>query len=638
LRGLRLRPTLSAAQRRRAEITETSARSLLGLINDVLDFSKMEAGRHVLHPCDCEVHQLVQNRVELLAVKAHAKQLEIAYRVAPEVPAVVHTDADRLTQVLTNLLSNAVKFTEQGEVVVSVSVASRPAELAPNETMLRFEVRDTGPGIDPAQHDRLFKSFSQVDASSTRAHEGTGLGLAISKHLVEMMGGEIGVQSEPGNGSTFWFTIRCPVVQQAQDPYRTAGSPHGRRILIADPNHMYREVLVEYATRWGMLVSTAATGEQALASAKEAAANGTPFDFAVVDLKLQGAQGGPLSAALKQDGGAQLSLIQLTPALWTPQEARGGEEGVFLTKPVRASELYDCIVNRSSDGMRSTGRLLPRGERKGHVLVVDDNEVNRVLAEELLHELGHTCDLVPGGREAVERVASRVYDVVLMDCQMPGMNGYQATHEIRELEVRLKRRTPIIALTAHAVTGEAQRVKAAGMDDFLSKPVAPRLLESTLQKWMAATSTGRLRSVPAHDLPDDSQVMTIRSIVPANDGAGQALTVDDPAAGEPVLGERRRSQRLIETFLRIVPEQVVELVQASSGSDLNAIRERAHKLKGSAASVGAMRMSKLCEAIQHGAERAETASLAGWAARVAEELVEVRAQLEAQLGAKQAGS
>jgi signal transduction histidine kinase/DNA-binding response OmpR family regulator/HPt (histidine-containing phosphotransfer) domain-containing protein len=639
--GLLVRGDLSGRQRRQAEISEASARSLLGLINDILDFSRMEAGHHVLHVVDCELHVLVQNRVELLAVKAHAKQLEIAYRLAADVPECVRVDADRLTQVLTNLVGNAVKFTQQGEIMLSVSRLPDPSDA--QGATLRFEVRDTGPGIAPEQHARLFKSFSQVDASSTREHEGTGLGLAISKHLVELMGGEIGVQSELGRGATFWFTIRCPVLRRDPRPSTRHGSPLGRRILIVDSSPMYLEVLSEYASGWGMHVETAQSSAEALALVSAPARGSHPFEVAVIDLKLPPVDGAPLADLIKQVCGERLTLIQLTPALWTPDEQEHQpEDTFFLTKPVRASELYDCIVAQAQ--LAPAGKRQPRPARdighgkRGHILVVDDNEVNRVLADELLRELGHTCDLAASGREALDQTAARNYDAILMDCQMPGMNGYQTTHEIREREARLKRRTPIIALTAHAFAGEAEKVRAAGMDDFLTKPVTPHVLESALQKWMQAAAGARARSRPSSVLEHELDApLGAAGTAPANDGQ-VARGSPDPAQDQPLLTDRPRSARLLETFLRLVPPDVEALVQASRGSDLADLRARAHKLKGSTLSVGAMRMAKLCEALEHAAARGDGTHVAAWAGRVAEEFVEVRRQLEQQVQPRQAGS
>jgi CheY-like chemotaxis protein len=267
-------------------------------------------------------------------------------------------------------------------------------------------------------------------------------------------------------------------------------------------------------------------------------------------------------------------------------------------------------------------------------LVVDDNEVNRVLAEELLRELHHTCDLAEGGQEAIECTASRVYDAILMDCQMPGTNGYQATFEIRAREGASARRTPIIALTAHAFGGEVQRVKAAGMDDLLTKPVTPQILDATLQKWMAIASTGRVRSVESETQLSSPEPVQLPAAEPANATVVSGAS-DDPAAGQPVLLEQRRSARLLQTFARTVPALADSLVAATRAGDIPTLRAHAHKLKGSASSVGAMRLSKLCEAIQHAADRGDHEPLAAWTHLVVEALAEVEKLLDAELQSKQ---
>lgn len=627
--GLLLRGDLEPRRRRQAEIAENSARSLLALVNDVLDFSKLEAGRYELHPADCDLQSLVQDRVELLAVKAHAKQLELVHRVADDVPASVRADTDRIVQVLTNLAGNAIKFTSVGEVMVSVT-REYPADCPPSHAQLLFEVRDTGPGITPEQQVRLFQSFSQLDGSSTRLHEGTGLGLSISKHLVELMGGTIGVQSTPGMGSTFWFRVTLPVVDAAKADVGRSGSPRGRSVLVVDSNDSYRELLTGYLQRWGMVTASAKTSSEAAAAFEKARVEGNAFEFAILDLKMPPVNGVPLLDWLRSKS-PELVIIQLTPALHAPVECTS--DVLFLAKPVRLSELYNRIAEnteghtKEAASPRPSQRPSPR--RRGHFLVVDDNEVNRVLAAELLDELGHSCDLATGGYEAVEKASARFYDAILMDCQMPGMNGYQATHEIRQRE-GADRYTPIIALTAHAYHGEAERVKAAGMDDFLTKPVTPRVLQKTLRRWMQKNES------------EESQASGLSSSASRGLREFKAESADntqqDPAYGVPVLEPRKRSVRLLETFVRTVPEQVQGLHAVSMQVDAVEIRARAHKLKGSAVSVGAMRLGKLCESIQFAAERGDLSRVPDWVERVVSDFEEVKAMLEEEIRVRKAVS
>jgi signal transduction histidine kinase/DNA-binding response OmpR family regulator len=627
--GLLLRGDLEGRRRRQAEIAENSARSLLALVNDVLDFSKLEAGRYELHATDCDLHSLVQDRVELLAVKAHAKQLEIVHRVADDVPASVRADADRIVQVLTNLAGNAIKFTSVGEVVLTVT-REYPADCPANHAQLLFEVRDTGPGMTPEQQARLFQSFSQLDGSSTRMHEGTGLGLSISKHLVELMGGTIGVQSTPGMGSTFWFRVTLPVTDAAKVDVTRSGSPRGRNVLVVDANDSYRELLTSYLQRWGMVTASAKTSAEAAAAFEKARLEGRPFEFAVLDLKMPPVNGVPLIDWLRGKA-PELVIVQLTPALHAPVECTS--DVLFLAKPVRLSELYNCIAENAEGYTKEEAAprpsQRPSTRRRGHFLVVDDNEVNRVLAAELLDELGHSCDLATGGYEAVEKAGARFYDAILMDCQMPGMNGYQATHEIRQRE-GADRYTPIIALTAHAYHGEAERVKAAGMDDFLTKPVTPRVLQKTLRRWMQRAEG------------EESQASTLSSSAARGLREFKADSADntqqDPTYGLPVLEPRKRSVRLLETFVRTVPEQVQGLHAVSTQSDPAEIRARAHKLKGSLVSVGAMRLGKLCESIQFAAERGELTRVHEWATRVVSDFEEVKTLLEEEIRERKAVS
>ncbi len=628
--GLLLRGDLEPRRKRQAEIAENSARSLLALVNDVLDFSKLEAGRYDLHVTDCDVSSLVQDRIELLAVKAHAKQLELIHRVADDVPNAVKGDGDRLVQVLTNLAGNAIKFTNTGEVVVSLT-REYAADCLETDAQLLFEVRDTGPGISSEQQAKLFQSFSQLDNSSTRAHEGTGLGLSISKHLIELMGGQIGVHSTPGVGSTFWFRLRLPIAEGTRHAPTRVGTPRGRRVLIVDANESYRELLTGYLQRWGMVTASAKTSEEAMTLAAKAVEDGQPYEFAISDLKMPALEGVPLVTALRTRM-PRIVIIQLTPALHS-QSADSGSDVLFLAKPVRLSELYNCIAE-TADGVAPHNQnvdphaVRPQAARRGHFLVVDDNEVNRVLAAELLDELGHSCDLAVDGYDAVEKASARRYDAILMDCQMPGMNGYQATYEIRQREGK-EAHTPIIALTAHAYHGEAERVKSAGMDDFLTKPVAPRVLQTTLRRWMA-------RKQAATDNQEPTLTDARPSSVPI---ALESVNLPQvPGAGPSRLDERKRSARLIETFLRTVPAQVTALVAISKTDDAGDIRARSHKLKGSAVSLGAMRMGKLCEAMQNAAERGDLSCVPAWARDIEHEFAEIRPLLEAEARAKAAAS
>jgi signal transduction histidine kinase/DNA-binding response OmpR family regulator len=616
--GMLSRTSLDAQQRRYVNISQGSAESLLTLINDVLDFSKLEAGKYELHPGSTDIRLLVQDRLELLAVRAQAKQLEIAYQVAEDVPMRVEIDGDRLRQVLTNLVGNAVKFTDDGEVFVNVHCEKTSDE---KRVVLHFSVRDTGPGIREEDRHRLFRSFSQVDGSLTRNHEGTGLGLVISAELVRLMGGEIHVDSTPGEGSTFSFTIDAVVLEGVKPIEQMRGTPRGLKVLIADASATTRHLIRDDTARWGMDPHEADSFESTLQILRDATASNRPFDIVVIDLKLEPSAQDPLTALLKQVGGPALSVIYLVAGYVPPE--RYGEGARVVTKPVRASELYDTIVARDApmgDPLERSGTL--NAPLHAHVLVVDDNEVNRVVAAETLHGLGYSCDVVATGYEAIDRVKARAYDAILMDCQMPGMNGYQTTSELRRLESGTERRSLIIALTAHAFHGEAERARAADMDDFLTKPVSPRVLDTTLRRWIDARRAGVASKVP--------EQMTSASVQPEPSS--------DAPEDHPVLRDQPRSLRLLEVFLKLAPGQMQELVQASATEDAANVRTHAHKLKGSAASVGAIRLAKLAHAIHRAIDEGASSPNKQWILQAQDLLSEVEGLLKRELEQKKAAS
>jgi len=472
------RTSQTPKQQRYAQTIEASARGLLTIIDDILDFSKLEAGKVVLRTEDFELRQMTQEVAELLAPRAHAKGLELVQRVANDVPYSVRGDMDRLKQVIANLVGNAIKFTEQGHVELHVTVQSRNGEAL----VLRFAVRDTGVGIVAGDHHKLFGMFSQIDGSLTRKHGGTGLGLAISKRLVDAMGGEIGLQSEPGLGSTFWFTVPAQLGELV--PHDDGVHPRSARILVVSGSEAQRDMMCDSIAHWGMTYTVADNCELACQLIVES--DPKPFEVAVVDGSFDEAN--PLHAGLFDLCRAEaLPLLRL---LSTSQQVKSDEAGlaqVCLTKPVRVSELYNALVSLI-DGLpmvdqRRLSRLASReatGEARvtgGRVLVVDDNEVNRLVAVDLLTEFGYPSDVACDGREAVKKVAGGDFVAVLMDCQMPEMDGYEATRCIRALP-DARARIPIIALTAHAMPEDERRAREAGCNDYDTKPVEfPRLLE-----------------------------------------------------------------------------------------------------------------------------------------------------------------
>jgi signal transduction histidine kinase/CheY-like chemotaxis protein len=486
--GLLLDTELTAEQREYAETVRRSGEALLGIINDILDFSKIEAGRLELELIDFDLRSVMEDVVELLAEEAHGKRLELACLAAPELPPRLRGDPGRLRQILTNLVGNALKFTERGEVVARVAVAEATAD----GLVLRFEIADTGIGIPPEAQGRLFESFSQVDSSTTRKYGGTGLGLAICKRLAKLMGGQIGVDSEPGRGSTFWFTARLaapPAARAAAVP--VAPALRGLRILVVDDSGTSRAVLRQHLAGWQAEVEETATASEALARLRAGAAEGRPYVLALVDRDMPETDGLELAQLVAADRSLAQTRLVLMTAWGQPAEARPGRPAGFaaqVTKPVRAGQLLErltALVDGTSPAATRPRPAAPTafpGEARARILVAEDNTVNQQLVVRLLRKRELRADVVANGREAIATLARVPYDLVLMDCQMPEMDGFEATRAIRALEAGTERHIPIIALTANAMEGDQQRCLDAGMDDYLVKPILPDALFAAIAR------------------------------------------------------------------------------------------------------------------------------------------------------------
>ena len=491
--GLLLDTNLSYEQRDFAETIRSSADSLLAIINDILDFSKIEAGKLSFEILDFDVRSAVEDSVELLAERAAAKQVELAAHTSCNFATTLRGDQGRLRQVLTNLIGNAVKFTEQGEVIVR---AEKQAETDESIT-LRFSVKDTGIGIHPDAQKNLFQAFMQADGSTTRKYGGTGLGLCISRQLVELMGGEIGVDSIPGQGSTFWFTAVFEK-QQGRACLIDKASLNDLRVLIVDDNETNRRILCGQTRCWGMVPTDCDSGARALELLREATSMGRQYDLAILDLMMPGMDGFELARAIKSDPDtASMPLVMLTSFGDRQHGAKARELGVamYLPKPVRQSQLHDClsaVMGRSRETVQTLASQsiardpeLENVLRRKRILLAEDNIVNQKVAIRQLKKLGVFTDAVANGREVLEALKSIPYDLVLMDCQMPEMDGYEATAEIRRREGEgLSRHTPIVAMTANALEGDRDRCLAAGMDDYISKPVKSGELERVLEKYL----------------------------------------------------------------------------------------------------------------------------------------------------------
>ena len=474
-------------------VATNSGNALLTLINDILDYSKIEAGKLELEAIDFALRNTVEDSVEPLADQAQVKGVELATLISSNVPAVVRGDPTRLRQVITNLVSNAVKFTEQGEVVVRVRLDSEDTQ----KIVLHFKVTDSGVGISEAARSRIFDSFTQADGSTTRRYGGTGLGLAICRQLVEHMGGEIGVDSVPGEGSTFWFTIQLEHAADGVIEFNPIQDLAGIHALIVDDNTTNRVVLAKQLKGWGMTIDQARSGTEALTKLNQAVVDGKPFALALIDMIMPGMNGLELSRAIQEAPQiAETKRVLLTSLADRGQAAEAKAAGIqgYLSKPVRQTQLHDCIAAVMGLADDDEEVLVTRhnladtaARRKRKILVVEDNPVNQIVVQGMLEKLEYGFEVVDNGQEAVQAVVDNRYDLVLMDCQMPVMDGYQATGHIRSSE-NSDQRLPIIALTANAMAGDAEKCYDAGMDDYLAKPFVIESLEEKLTKWLSQPS------------------------------------------------------------------------------------------------------------------------------------------------------
>jgi PAS domain S-box-containing protein len=643
LTELLLETPLDSQQRPFVETVRSSGESLMSIINDILDFSKIEAGKLETETLDFDLYQSVEDVVQLLAPRAHSKHLEIACRIDERLPNAVRGDPYRLRQVLSNLVGNAIKFTEAGEVLIDV----QPLD----DWTLRFAVHDTGIGIAPETRERLFQAFEQADGSTTRRFGGTGLGLAISRSLAELMGGRIGVESTPGEGSTFWFTL--PLVPAAGLP--AVPSPAhlvGKRVLVVDDNATNRDILEHHVQAAGMRCSVAGNGREALAVLQEARAQGDAFEVALVDMKMPLMDGLQLAAAVRDDAGlANLQIVLVTSLHSTDEVARARQVGVgaYLSKPVRRQELYRALAQCLSDGSSEEGSgaatepgslaaALPR--IRARVLLAEDNGVNQVVARNMLKALGCDFHIVPNGLEAVRALEAGRYDLVLMDCQMPVMDGYAATRAIRAGEANgAGGRIPIIALTANALVGDAETCLAHGMDAHLAKPYTRQQLARLLERWLppdrivqAAAQGDRGLGSAAASGSGSPGAGTVPSAPPAGRDTRHAVldraaldnirAVDDDGS---VLAE------VLQMYLDEAPTHRAGLRAAVDAGDLDEAGRIAHALKSASFNVGAKALGELCKRLERQCKDGEKAAVGDLAAAAENMLERVLPALRAEI-------
>ncbi|NWL32133.1 response regulator [Paenarthrobacter nitroguajacolicus] len=601
LTSLMMDTPLSEGQRQYAQGVKGAGEVLLTLINDILDFSKLEAGKVDLDINVFDPRALVEEVAGLVVEAAQGKNLELISYCHPDVPARLMGDAGRIRQILLNLSSNAVKFTPSGEVEVQVSVLAQDA----GKASLRFEVRDTGIGITAENHQRLFESFAQADASTTRRYGGTGLGLAISRRLTEVMGGRIGLDSEVGVGSRFWFDLDLPVGPATSDTESLPASLSGRRVLVVDDNAANRLVLETQLASWGMFPLSVADAASALDEYRSAALSSHPYDIAVVDMCMPDIDGLQLARNImdESNGSGGPGIILLTSTMQVERSdltSAGIRE--YLTKPVRSSELYNRLLRvlaTKTAGMPTPPPMAHPVEsadpvpRLGKLLVAEDNEVNQLVARGMANRLGYEVHIVDDGEQAVSAALTGTYAAVLMDCHMPVMDGFDATRAIRARNGH-SARIPIIAMTAGALDEDRERCFAAGMDDYISKPVDLATLAEVLSRWVPQTSTADVGvdAAAAADVPQQQAAAPASNSVVLELERLQILRELGPADGLGLLPEavrafRQDSQGALDTLRAALANR--------QAADLEAA---AHKLAGAAANIGAVGAAGLCKELE----------------------------------------
>ncbi|OGR41933.1 MAG: hypothetical protein A2X35_11540 [Elusimicrobia bacterium GWA2_61_42] len=598
--GLLLDTPLNAQQRDYVKTVNGAGEALLDIINDILDFSKMESGKLSIEKLEFDLRETVETTADLLAPRAQDRKLELAYLIDQDVPSALRGDQGRLRQVLLNLLGNAVKFTETGEVVLKVSKAGETE----GGVVLKFAVKDTGIGIPAEVQKNLFEVFTQADASTTRKYGGTGLGLSISKKLVELMGGSIGLESVHGQGSTFWFTLPFEKQGQAAAPEQARADVTGVKTLIVDDNATNREIISRYLEAWKMRFEAVASGAAALEALRRAADGGDPFRLAILDMQMPELDGLALARRIQEDPAMaavrKVMMTSLGRALGARELFDAGIQ-VCLAKPVRPS----ALLNALGAALTAT-RAAPEPEHKPapeevkelnkyfRVLVAEDNAVNQKVAVRQLAKLGYESDVAANGLEAVEAVKRIPYDLVIMDCQMPEMDGFQATGEIRKLE-QDQRHTPIIAMTANALQGDREKCLAAGMDGYIPKPVRMETLQEVMTRWDTPLDAAMIRELKELAGPENPGFLC----------------------------------ELLGTYLRDLPARLEAIRAAAAAANAEALQQAAHALKGSSGNIGAQRLQKLCLRLEFTGKSGSLEGAGELVAALEKEIPVTRAEIEA---------
>ncbi len=601
-----LQGELPSEYRRNVDLIRRSGEGLLDIINDILDFSRIEAGKIELDDIPFDIGEVVEEVADLLASPAQSKGLELATFVEPEVPSSLRGDPGRVRQVLVNLVGNAVKFTDRGEVVVRVSAQARDGE----SVTVRFSVRDTGIGIPTEAQGKIFNSFTQADGSTTRKFSGTGLGLTISRQLVGLMGGEIQVTSAPGVGSEFVFSVPLRKGEASVHlPSVPRSDLRGVRVLVVDDNATNREILQKQLYAWGVYCRGAGGGEEGLSVLRKAATEGDPFELAILDFNMPGIDGLQMAGMIKSDPSLSgIRLIMISSVGIRGDGRRARETGIsgYLTKPIRRDVLFESIAavmglgDPGEEGSLVTRHTVAKARRRivGKILLVEDNPLNQEVTLGMLSVLGCDADVAGNGQECIDAIAATRYDLVLMDCQMPVMDGYAATRALRAREKESGGgRLPVVALTANALAGDSDGCLAAGMDGYLSKPFTIQKLGNTLSMWLSVErEKGRGGAAEAPGEPAGTAKPPISPI---------DKTVLDGIRELEGPGNQGFFERVLNLYLSGAPGLVEGVLSAAEKGDTESLLLAAHTLKSSSANVGATGLSHLCREIEGKARAGE---------------------------------
>lgn len=581
---------LTPEQKEYTEIARNSADSLLSIVNDILDFSKIEAGKLTMEAIEFDLEEVITSAVGVLTTRAQDKGLEIITAIYDSnIPRVLKGDPTRLRQIFLNLVGNAIKFTQKGEIVLTATIRETTA----TQTSIHFAVRDSGIGLNEEQRKKLFTPFTQADGSTTRKYGGTGLGLTISKKLVEMMGGTIGVESVQGSGSTFWFTATFQSQSTMQSNTPVSDALEGLRILIVDDNETNRTILHHQTTSWKMVNASASGGTTALAMMRDASHRNETYDLAILDMQMPVMDGLELAREIKADPSISATRLIMLSSLGQRNAAECAEAGIIvgLTKPVRRSVLYNALVGVMQNGSKNSLPARSPGSESTkesavlrsdvRVLVAEDNVVNQKVAERMLKKLGVMVDIATDGRAAAEAVALIEYDLVFMDCQMPDIDGFEATEMIRMRE-GTSRHTTIIAMTANAMLGDREQCIAAGMDDYITKPVRQNELSAMVRKWLKPNGV----SVAGSSIPSDSSLDIPVEVL--DHGRIEELRFLASDEDPDLLNE------IVQTYFTEVTGHVSGMREAIEAKDPESLRSVAHRLKGASLNLGLKAIAAVC--------------------------------------------